>query len=247
MFITYSESGWDIMDYDCSALFAARLTATNMLNSHNAMLNTLTSHPLPNNSTTTLTNPVTNAHFKAPTITAPKWSGKANEFYTWLHNLLNGFKLADCADQVKLKLTLEAIPMDKQGLLNDITEWERFKERLIEEFGSIDVYGRDVNQDFALLTRFESVQECAEILAPKIKKLQSNLNIMQEFFGLEILHNVTFTQQLVHNIMKSLPLEVKSSFNEKYADFRDLRPENVKSPITFEFLAKFVYKMEKNY
>ena len=113
--------------------------------------------------------------------------------------------------------------------------------------GSIDVYGRDVNQDFALLTRYESVQEWAEILAPKIKKLQSNLNIMQEFFGLEILHNVTFTQQLVHNIMKSLPLEVKSSFNEKYADFRDLRPENVKSPITFEFLAKFVYKMEKNY
>ena len=70
---------------------------------------------------------------------------------------------------------------------------------------------------------------------------------MQEFFDLEILHNVTLTQQLVHNIMKSLPLEVKSSFNEKYADFRDLRPENVKSPITFEFLAKFVYKMEKNY
>ena len=113
--------------------------------------------------------------------------------------------------------------------------------------GSIDVYGRDVNQDFALLTRFESVQECAEILAPKIKKLQSNLNIMQEFFDLEILHNLTLTQQLVHNIMKSLPLEVKSSFNKKYADFRDLRPENVKSPITFEFLAKFVYKMEKNY
>ena len=68
---------------------------------------------------------------------------------------MNGFKLADCADQFKLKLTLEAIPMDKQGLLNDITEWEQFKERLIEEFGSIDVYGRDVKQDFALLTRFE--------------------------------------------------------------------------------------------
>ena len=246
-FITYAKTGTDILDYDCTALFAARLTATNMLNSHNAMLKPLTPPPLPNSSTTTLTNQVTNAHFKAPTITAPKWSGKANEFYTWLHNLLNGFKLADCADQVKLKLTLEAIPMDKQGLLNDITEWERFKERLIEEFGSIDVYGRDVNQDFALLTRFESVQECAEVLAPKIKKLQSNLNIMQEFFDLEILHNVTLTQQLVHNIMKSLPLEVKSSFNEKYADFRDLRPENVKSPITFEFLAKFVYKMEKNY
>ena len=52
-------------------------------------------------------------------------------------NTLNGFKLADCPDQVKLKLTLEAIPMDKQCLLNDVTEWDLFKDRLIEEFGSI--------------------------------------------------------------------------------------------------------------
>ena len=137
--------------------------------------------------------------------------------------------------------------MDKQGLLNDVTEWKHFKERLIEEFGSIDVYGRDINQDFALLPRFESVQECAETLTPKIKKLQSNLNIMQKFFDLENLHNVTLTQQLVQNIMRSLPLEVKPSFNEKYADFRDLCPANVRSQITFGFLAQFVYKMEENY
>ena len=87
--------------------------------------------------------------------------------------------------------------MDKQSLLNNVTEWDLFKERLIEEFGSIDVYGRDVNQDFALLPRFESVQECAEILTPKLKKLQSNLKIMQQFFDMEDLHSVTLTQALV--------------------------------------------------
>ena len=210
----------------------------NLLNSHNAMLTPLPSSP-PNGSTYAHPNPTPYAHFKAPKVTGQKWSGKVNEFYTWLHNLLNGFKLADCPDQIKLKLTLEAIPMDKQGLLNDVTEWEHFKERLTEEFGIIDVYGRDINQDFALLPRFESVQECAEILTPKIKKLQSNLNIMHEFFGLENPHNVTLTQQQVQNIMRSLPLEVKPSINEKYADFRDLRPENVRSLITFGFLAQF--------
>jgi len=246
LYIKISTTNIEFLTYNCSALRSARLTAINLLNSHNARLTTLPTSPS-NGSTYSHTNPPPQAHFKAPTITAPKWSGKANEFYTWLHNLLNGFKLADCADQVKLKLTLEAIPMDKQGLLNDVMEWDQFKERLIEEFGSIDVYGRDINQEFALLTRCKSVQECAEILAPKIKRLQSNLNIMQEFFDLEILQNVTLTQQLVQNIMKSLPLEVKPSFNEKYADFRDLHPENVKSPITFEFLAQFIYKMEKNY
>ena len=157
----------------------------------------------PNGFTSTYPNPSPYAHFKAPKIDVQKWSGKINEFYTWLYNTLNGFKLADCPDQVKLKLTLEAIPMDKQCLLNDVTEWDLFKVRLIEEFGSIDVYGRDINQDFALLPRFESVQECAETLTPKIKKLQSNLKIMQQFFNLDDLHSVTLTQQLVQNIMRS--------------------------------------------
>ena len=69
---------------------------------------------------------------------------------------------------------------------------------------------------------------------------------MQQFFNLEDLHSVTLTQPLVQNIMRSLPLEVKPSFNEKYADFRDLCPANVRPPIMFSFLAQFVYKMEKN-
>ena len=213
------------------------------MDSHFAANTPLPSSP-PNGSTSTLPNPSPYAHFKAPKVSAPKWNGKIHEFYTWLYNLLNGFKLADCPDQIKLKLTLEAIPMDKQGLLNDVTEWDLFKERLIEEFGSIDVYGRDVNQDFALLPRFESVQECAETLTPKIKKLQSNLKIMQQFFDIEDLRSATLTQPLVQNIMRSLPLEVKSSFNEKYADFS---PANVRPPTTFNFLTQFVYKMEKNY
>ena len=222
--------------------------AKNILDSQIAINTPLPSSP-PNGSTSTHPNPSPYAHFKAPKVSAPKWSGKIHEFYTWLHNLLNGFNLADCPDQIKLKLTLEAIPMDKQGLLNDVTEWDLFKERLIEEFGSIDDYGRDVNQDFALLPRFESVQECAETLTPKIKKLQSNLKIMQQFFDMEDLHthSLILTQPLVQNIMRSLPLEVKPSFNEKYADFRDLCPANVRPPIMFSFLAQFVYKMEKNH
>ena len=45
MFINYYKAGTDVLDYDCSALFAAWLTAMNMLSSHNAMLNPLTSPP----------------------------------------------------------------------------------------------------------------------------------------------------------------------------------------------------------
>ena len=158
---------------------------------------------------------------------------------------MNGFKLANCPDQIKLKSTLKVIPLNNQGLLNDVTEWDLFKERLIDEIGSILVYGRDINQDFALHPRFES--ECAEILTPKIKNLQSNLKIMLQFFDFEDLHSVTLTLPLVQNIMRSLPLEVKSSFNQEYADFSDLCPANVRPPIKFTFLAQLVCKIEKNY
>ena len=38
--------------------------------------------------------------------------------------------------------------MNKRGPLNNITNWNSFKHRLIEEFGSIDIFGRDFNLIF---------------------------------------------------------------------------------------------------
>jgi len=107
-------------------------------------------------------------------------------------------------------------------------------------------FGRDVNQVFNLLPRYESVQEIAEDLSPKIKTLQANLNIMENFHE-ENLHSVAITQSLVQNIMRSLPMEVRPSFNEQFSKFREQCPDNVGPPATFLFLAQFVDKLEKSY
>ena len=67
-------------------------------------------------------------------------------------------------------ITLQAIPANKSGSLNNNTDWNVFKIKLIEEFGSIEIFGRDVNQIFALLPRFESVQEVAKrICLPRLR------------------------------------------------------------------------------
>ena len=142
-----------------------------------------------------------------------------------------------------MALTLQAIPLSKRGPFNNITDWNTFKTKLIEEFGSIDIFGRDVNQVFNLLPRYESVQEVAEDLSHKIKTLQANLEIMQDFHDKEDLHSVALTQTLVQNIMKSLPLEVRPSFNDQFSKFRDQCPANVRPPARFLFLAK----LEKNF
>ena len=65
-------------------------------------------------------------------------------------------------------LTLQAIPLIKRGPFNNISNWTDFKIKLIEEFGSIDIIGRDVNKIFDLLSRYESVQEGAEDLSHKM-------------------------------------------------------------------------------
>ena len=73
-------------------------------------------------------------------------------------------------------LTLQALPHNKKGPFNNISDWSEFKTKLIDEFGSIDIF---VNQIFDLLLCYESVQEVANDLAHKIKTLQANLEIMQ--------------------------------------------------------------------
>ena len=54
----------------------------------------------------------------------------------------------------------------------------------------------NVNQVFDLLPCFESVQEVAKHLAPKIKTLQANLEIVKQFNDVDDLHSIALTQPL---------------------------------------------------
>ena len=137
--------------------------------------------------------------------------------------------------------------MDKRGVLNHITNWDEFKIALIKEFGSVRVFGREVDLIFSNLRRCESVQEATEELAPRIKKLQSSLVTMTQFHRIELLHGVAITQSLNTNIIRSLPSEVRSEFNQKYTSFQKMNPDNILAPNTFCFLAQFVDELRENY
>ena len=77
--------------------------------------------------------------------------------------------------------------------------------------------------------------------------LQANLDIMENFHNKENLHSVALTLSLVQNIMKSMPMEVRPSFNDQFSKFRKQCPDNVRSPAMFLFLAQFIEELEKNY
>ena len=235
------ENNPDFCHYDLSNLEDLYQTATNIINSHTAM-----STPLPSSPPTQRAQPP-QASFKPPKLIIENWDGQSYNFYSWLTSVLKGFELAQCDNPGKLHHTLHAIPLNKRGPLNHITNWDEFKLALIEEFGSINVFGRDVNQIFDSLPRYESVQEVAEDLAPKIKTLQSNLNVMTEFHKQENLYSVAITQSLIQNILRSLPLEVRPTFNEQFTQFQEQDPDNVRPPATFSFLARYVNKLKKSY
>ena len=54
-----------------------------------------------------------------------------------------------------------------------------------EEFSSINIFGRDFNQMFDFLPRYDSVQEVVEDLALQIKILQADWEIIQQFHNTE--------------------------------------------------------------
>ena len=236
----------DILSYDRTALRSALATAKQITTSHTAANTPLPASP-PNGPTFTQNSSTPSASFKPPKLVTANWSGQSYDFYPWLSSIQRGFNLTRCDDSVKVVLTLQAIPLNKQGSFVHITNWQDFKTCLIEEFGSIDTFGRDVNQLFDLLPRYESIQEVAEDLSTKIKTLQANLKVIQQFHDLEDLQSVALTQSLVHNIIRSLPMEGRSSFNEKFQHFRSLDPANVRPPATFQFLAQYVICLEKDY
>ena len=215
-FLHQVDTNLEFFMYDHSAPEACYQTANDIINSHS----TTTADP---------PNPIQQpcASFKPPKLDTPAWSGKPGDSYHWLSTILNGFILTQAEDNVKVALTQNAIPLTKRVPFNNIIEWPTFKVKLIEEFGSIDIFGRDVNQTFNLLLHYESVQEVAEDLSPKIKTLQANLEIIQNFHNREDLHSVALTQPPVQNIKKSLPSEVRPSFKDQFSKFRKQCPANV--------------------
>ena len=141
----------------------------------------------------------------------------------------------------------QAIPLNKKGSLANIIDWPTYKARLIEEFGSIDIFGRDVIGIFKQLPRYESVQEVAEDLTPKIKTLQANLEVVKQFHDAHVIYSIALTPSLNNYITKSFPTKVRVSFNEKYMEFREIDPDNVMPPATFLFIAQFVSRVERQY
>ena len=129
-------------------------------------------------------------------------------------------------DQMQWFCQTGAIPCHPPGQegINNITDWNNLKivNWRIQEHWHLWQWGRP-----DLLHKYESVQEVAEDLSPKIKTLKANLEIIQQFHNVEDLQSITLTQHLVQNIINRIPMKVKSDLNKQYMKLRNRCAANV--------------------
>ena len=161
-------------------------------------------------------------------------------------SFLSRFTITRAKHVLKVALTLQTIPLARQGPFNNITDWYIFRTKLIEEFGSIDISGRDINQTFDLLPRNEFVQEVAEDLSPKIKTLLANLELARNSTTRRTSTELssprhwsrTFWEASLWRWGCPSILSIPRTVSRQCPTYE---------PDTFLFFAQFVDKLEKNY
>ena len=130
----------------------------------------------------------------------------------------------------------QALPFNKTPQINNISDWTIFKKKLITEIGGIPIFANKVLSVFNLIPVYESVQELAKDLAPKIKNLESIIACMKEYHSIRTLYNTMLTPDLNINIIRSLSIELRISFNDKYTVFNNLDADNnICSAAVFKF------------
>ena len=147
---------------------------------------------------------------------------------------------------------LQNMPPDKKGSFFNINDWNKFMVKLINDFGNIAAFGREVQCQFNHPPRSDSMKELVEILAPKVQQLMTTLNCLSIFHPTNKLHNLTLTLAPNKAIISHLPSAICPQFHAKVNVFHAKvnlfhcsDPDNALSPAIFYFLAKFISKIEK--
>ena len=159
----------------------------------------------------------------------------------WLSTILNKFNLTQAEDNVKVAPTQNAIPLAKRGPFINIIDWPTLKVKLIEEFRSR--YFREKRkskmQPLPLL-------RVSPDLSPKIKTLQANLEIMQNFQQRRSPQRCPRPASGTKH-HEEPAFRGETIFQRSFSKLHKQCPANVQPPATFRFLAQFVEELGKNY
>ena len=164
------DTNMDFIDFNCSNLCQ---TAINVINSQIASSTPLPTS-LPNKRVLSLS-----GYLLLP-ASNPLNLSLTTGWYPWLSSIPHEFTLTRCDDPGKLMF------IQHEGTTQQHHQPGQLQNQInCEEFSSINIFGRDFNQMFDFLPRYDSVQEVVEDLALQIKILQADSEIIQQFHNTE--------------------------------------------------------------
>ena len=74
---------------------------------------------------------------------------------------------------------LQTMPLDKQSAFIHIDSWQEFKDKLINDFGSIHVFQFEALKKFSHLDQpLQTLKDLVEQLVPPIKTLKSHIKFV---------------------------------------------------------------------
>ena len=135
------------------------------------------------------------------------------------------------------------MPEKTRKPFHSVIDWDKFKELLMLEYGSIQEFDRAVQKQFAHLPQFSTRKEIADILGPRIKELITTIHCVGKYHDKSIVENLVLSNNLNQIIAKCLPSEFIITYSDKIAEFHTMNPKNLQPRETFYFNAEFIKKI----
>ena len=158
------------------------------------------------------------------------------------------FERSKWDDAAKTQAMLQTMPLDKQSAYVHIDNWKEFKDKLINDFGSIHVFRREALKQFSHLDQpLQSLQELVEHLVPAIKTLESHIKCVATFHDPDLLYNNTLTSSLNDTIISCIPVASRQFFFRRLQEFTEQDPQNGLAPNIFKFISEDLSKESKTF
>ena len=120
--------------------------------------------------------------------------------------------------------------------------WDKFKGKLVDEFGSIEVFRREALKLFTQLDQpLQNVKELTNMLAPRINGLKSSIKCVADF------HDHTVLRPGRHHHIYCIPVWVCPTFLPVLEAFKATDISNQMPPAIFNFLSTFISSTAKTY
>ena len=185
---------------------------------------------------------------KTPRMETPTCNGDPYSFYLWLSTCSKSFDQSNCNSITKTQLMLQAMPLDKKSAFVHIDSSEEFKSKLINKFGNLEVFRREALKQFSQLDPpLHSMHDLTTLLAPRIDKLKSYIESVANFEEPEALYATTLSSALNNTIIQCLPVAVCIIFIPELSKFKSTHPANQMPPAIFQFIAKSVSNLAKDF